>query len=90
MVNIFQHSAFADDVSHAFGSYDFIFTDIFEGKGQVRILPLNNSHLSKGTSADDSQQAEMIQVHFAVQVDGLSLAIAHREGIDMLDNVELS
>jgi alpha-acetolactate decarboxylase len=42
----------------------FIFTDIFEGKGQVRILPLNNSHLSKGTSADDSQQAEMIQVHY--------------------------
>lgn len=41
----------------------FIFTDIFEGKGQVRVLSLNNSHLSKGTSADDSQQAEMIQVH---------------------------
>jgi hypothetical protein len=42
----------------------FIFSDILEGEGQVRVLSLNNSDLAKGTSADDSQEAEMIQVHY--------------------------
>jgi hypothetical protein len=29
----------------------------------------------------------MIEVHFAVEVDGFSLAVAHREGVDMVDDV---
>jgi hypothetical protein len=90
MIDIFQHSPFSNNVTHAFRSHNFIFSDIFKSKGKIRVLSLDNSYLSKGTSADDSQEAEMIEVHFAVEVDGFSLAVAHREEVDMVDDVELS
>jgi len=90
VVDVFEHSALTDDVTDALGSYDFIFADVFEGKGQIGVLAFDDSNLSKGASADDSQQTEVIEVHFAVEVDGLSLAVAHREGMDVVDDVELS
>jgi hypothetical protein len=63
MVDIFKHSTFSDDVTHAFRSYNFIFSDIFESKREVCILSLDNSYLSEGTSTDDSQQAEVIEIY---------------------------
>lgn len=44
-------------------SLTFIFPYVFESKRQAGIFPLDDSHFTKGSSADDSKKAEMIEVH---------------------------
>lgn len=41
----------------------FIFSYVLERKGKACILALDDAHFAKGALADDSQQAEMVQVH---------------------------
>lgn len=41
----------------------FIFADVLEGKCQVGVFALDDAHLSEGASADDTQEAEMIEVY---------------------------
>jgi hypothetical protein len=84
----------------------FIFAYIFQRERQAGVLALDDAHLSKRSSSDDSQQSEVVQVYcsavslcqqnvprrmmqaihhcsstirrtFAVQIDGLSLAVTH-------------
>jgi hypothetical protein len=42
----------------------FIFPDVLESERQACVLPLDNADFAKGTSADDSQETEMVQVHW--------------------------
>jgi len=77
VVDMLEHAPFADDVPYALGSDNFIFAYVLEGKGQAGVLALDDTHFPKGTSADDSQQTEMVEVHIAVEVDRLPLAVAH-------------
>lgn len=51
-------SGFLDDGCQ----YTFILANIFEGKGQTRILSLNNTNLAKGTFAHDPQKPKMIEI----------------------------
>lgn len=41
----------------------FIFADVLKGKCQVGVFALDDTHLSEGASADDTQEAEMIEVY---------------------------
>lgn len=77
MVYMFEHAPFTNDIPNALGPYDFIFPYVFESKRQAGIFPLDDSHFTKGSSADDSKKAEMIEVHFAVEINGLALTVAH-------------
>lgn len=55
----------------------FILAYVFERKCQARILPLDDSDLSKSTFAHDTEKPEVIEVDF-VRVDHrLALRIPH-------------
>jgi hypothetical protein len=41
----------------------FIFSYVLERKCEARVLSLDNAHFSKGALADDSQEAEVVEVH---------------------------
>jgi hypothetical protein len=41
----------------------FIFSYVFERECEAGVLSLDNAHFSKGALADDSQQAEVVEVH---------------------------
>lgn len=43
-------------------SLTLIFSNILEGKGQASISSLHNPYFPKGAFADDSKEAEMIEV----------------------------
>jgi hypothetical protein len=83
MVHVLEHSPFAYDVADAFRAYDFIFPDVFESERQACVFPLDDTDFAKGTSTDDSQETEVVQVHLAVEFDGFSLAVSH--GLRLLD-----
>ena len=40
----------------------FIFSDVFERKGQASVLALNDPDFAEGALAHDSQQAEVIEI----------------------------
>jgi hypothetical protein len=40
-----------------------IFTDVFERKGQARVLSLHNADLSKRTLPNNAEQFEVVEVH---------------------------
>jgi hypothetical protein len=40
----------------------FIFPNVLEGERQARVFPLDDAHLAESASADNSQQAEVVQV----------------------------
>ncbi len=41
----------------------FIFPYVFERKGEARVLALDDAYLAECTFADDSQQAEVVEVY---------------------------
>ena len=43
----------------------FIFSYILERKGEAGVLALDNAHLAKGALADNAQQPEVVEVHWA-------------------------
>lgn len=47
----------------------FIFAYILQGKGETRIFSLDNSYFSKGSSADDSQQSEVVEVYYVANMN---------------------
>jgi hypothetical protein len=42
----------------------FIFPDVFESERQACVFPLDDTDFAKGTSTDDSQETEVVQVHW--------------------------
>lgn len=42
----------------------FIFPYVFQSKGQAGVLALDDANLSEGASADDTQESEMVEVHY--------------------------
>lgn len=44
----------------------FVFPYVLERECEARVLSLDNAHFSKGTFADDSQQTEVVEIHWAV------------------------
>lgn len=46
------------------GVLTFIFPDVFEGKGQSGIFPLDNPDFPKGPLPHHSEKSEMIEVHY--------------------------
>jgi hypothetical protein len=47
---------------HQWMERTFIFPDVLQSKGQTSILPLDYANLAKGTSTDDSEKTEVIEV----------------------------
>ena len=52
------------------GRLTLILSDVLEGKGQAGVLALDDADLAKGSLADDTQQAKVIEVHWGELVSG--------------------
>lgn len=52
----------------------FIFSYVLERKGEAGVFALDNAHFAKGSFADDSQQAEVVEVHCRPVVSVVLLA----------------
>ena len=74
---MFQHAAFANDVAHALRSYHLILAYIFERKRQACVLALHDAHFAKRALADDTKEAEVVEVDLIGEDDGLAIGIAH-------------
>lgn len=44
--------------------HTLIFANVFQGERESRVLSLDDPNLAKGTAADDSKQAEVVEVHY--------------------------
>ena len=44
----------------------FIFPDVLERERQSSVFPLDNPYFAEGPSADDAEQAEVVEVHCSV------------------------
>jgi hypothetical protein len=45
-------------------SHTLIFANVFQGERKSRVFSLDDSNFAKGTTADDSKQAEVVEVHY--------------------------
>lgn len=61
------------------GSLTFIFPDVFQGKGQARILALHNPYLPERTFPHHSQEPKMVEVDYG-SPSTISWAFAGRGG----------
>ena len=77
---MFQHPSLTYDIPHAFRPHHLLLADIFEGERQARVLALHDADLPKRTLADNSQQAEVVEVNLVGEDNGLAIGVAHLRG----------
>lgn len=72
-----EHPPLAYNVPHAFRPYHLILPDVFQGKGQARVLAFHNPDFTKRALADHPQQAEVVEVDLIGVDNRLAIGVAH-------------